>query len=381
MTRPERKPPSGLASLRLDPKEKRPSGARRHVTLIGAGIFLVIIAVVAIAVGASRASSVEGESTPSSASSSVGDSTPVRASQSSREAVAAGGYVEARRSAVLRPGRDGVVGTVNVKLGQQVTEGELLLELENSADQAQEEMALAELELAKTRLRAVRAGSRVEEVQAAGSEVEAATATSEEAQQDLSRLESLAPQGAVTAAEVDRARQRARAAEARLEALRARERMVRRGNLPTDVAAARAQEERAAAALRRATAQLELTRLRAPFGGTVVALDVEPGEVVSVQSPRKVMTLADLSEIWVRVDVPEGRISRISMNARAEVVVDALGEERFAAEVVEIAPLADRQSNTLSVAVRVVEPPPQLRPNMSARVFIHQNHEREEGSR
>lgn len=379
MTRPERRAPGDLSSLRLDPKEKRPSGARRHVPLIGAGIVMVIIAVIAIAVGASRAHSVDRESV-SSTSNDDRTSTPVTARPPSNEAVAAGGYVEARRSAVLRPGRDGVVDTVNVKLGQRVADGELLIELENSADQAQEEMALAELELAKTRLRAVRAGSRIEEVQAAGSEVEAATATSEEARQDLSRLESLAPQGAVTAAEVDRARQRSRAAEARLEALRARERMVRRGNLPTDVAAARAQEERAAAALRRATAQLELTRLRAPFAGTVVALDVEPGEVVSVQSPREIMTLADLSEIWVRVDVPESRISRISMGAPGEVVVDALGEERFAAEVVEIAPLADRQSNTLSVAVRVLEPPAQMRPNMSARVFIHRLNEQEEGS-
>ena len=82
------------------------------------------------------------------------------------------------------------------------------------------------------------------------------------------------------------------------------------------------------------------------------------------------MTLADLSEIWVRVDVPEGRIARVAPGAAATVVVDALGPDRLAAEVVEIAPLADRQSNTVSVAVRLATPPPLLRPNMSARVFV-----------
>jgi RND family efflux transporter MFP subunit len=136
------------------------------------------------------------------------------------------------------------------------------------------------------------------------------------------------------------------------------------------VAAAAAQLDRARAQLDRARAQLELTRLRAPFDGAILALDIEPGEVVSVQSPRDVMTLADLSELWVRVDVPEGRISRVAPGAPAEVVVDALGPDRLPAEVVEIAPIADRQSNTVSVAVRLTAPPALIRPNMSARVFL-----------
>lgn len=115
---------------------------------------------------------------------------------------------------------------------------------------------------------------------------------------------------------------------------------------------------------------LELCRLRAPFDGTVVGIDVEPGEAISLQGGRPVIELADLSEIWVRVDVPETRIARVQLGARAEVVIDALGEERLEATVVEIAPVADRQSNTVSVAVRLDAPPQQLRPNMSARVSI-----------
>lgn len=374
MAMPDRGSTRDLSSLRLDPAEKRPSRSRWQVLLFLLGIPGVLLIALAIATIAPDPSSSEpGSAPPQSKNSDRPD--PPLIPRPARNAVAAGGYVEARRSAVLRPGRDGVVAAVHVTLGQHVTEGGLLLELENGADVATEEMAAAELELAKTRLKAVRAGSRIEEVQVAGSEVAAAEASYAEARQDLTRFESLAPQGAVTAAEVDRARQQTRAAEARLEALRARERMVRRGNLPTDVAAARAQEERAAASLRQATAQLELTRLRAPFSGTIVALDVEPGEVVSVQSPREIMTLADLSELWVRVDVPEGRITKVSMGSPAEVVIDALGEERLRAEVVEIAPLADRQSNTLSVAVRMLDERQQLRPNMSARVFIRPNEE------
>ena len=263
-----------------------------------------------------------------------------------------------------------MVDAVHVELGQRVEQDALLLELEHDADEAERAMAAAELELARTRLRAVRAGSRAEEVLAADSEADAAEARFDEARQDLERLEALAPSGAVTAAEVGRTRQRARAAEAQLRAMRARERMLRRGSLPTDVAAAQAQLERAESALRRADARLELARLHAPFAGVIVDLDIEPGEVISLQSGRPVLELADLSELWVRVDIPETRITQVALGAPAELIVDALGDRRLEAEVVELSPLADRQSNTLSVALRVIEPPPQLRPNMSARVFI-----------
>jgi multidrug efflux pump subunit AcrA (membrane-fusion protein) len=59
------------------------------------------------------------------------------------------------------------------------------------------------------------------------------------------------------------------------------------------------------------------------------------------------------------------------MGAPAEVTVDALGPDPLEARVVEISPVADRQSNTVEVAVRVLAPPPLLRPDMSARVTIH----------
>jgi HlyD family secretion protein len=371
-----------LSSLRLEPHERRAGGSRRQVALVGVALALVVAALIVAAVIASSGESAQAEtaapaasSAPGPAASSAPSPTPPSASDSGGQ-VAAGGYVEARRSAVLRPGRDGVVAQVHVTLGHSVHRGDLLLELENQPDRAEEAMAAAEVALAEARLQAVRAGSRAEEVEAAGSEAEAADASLSEASEDLSRLESLQQSGAVTAAEVDRARQRARGAEARLAALRARERMLRRGNLPTDVAAATAQLDQARAQLDRARAQFELTRLRAPFDGTILALDIEPGEVVSVQSPRDVMTLADLSELWVRVDVPEGRISRVAPGAAAEVVVDALGPDRLAAEVVEIAPIADRQSNTVSVAVRLRAPPALIRPNMSARVFVGARGER-----
>jgi RND family efflux transporter MFP subunit len=252
---------------------------------------------------------------------SLTEGTPVASRQPALTAIAAGGYVEARRRAMLYPGRDGVVAQGYVVLGQRVIAGKLLLELDTEIAAAETAAALADAGAAQAEL--------------------------DDARRSLERLEQLVQSGAATEDELDRGRYRVQRVGAQLEALRAR----------ADLARAR----------------LDLSYLRAPFDGAIVRVDLEPGEVVSlfgVQSSVGGIEIADLSEIWVRVDVPEDRVGRVALGAPAQVVVDALGGEPLDAEVVEIAPVADRQSNTIEVAVRVIDPPPLLRPDMSARVTI-----------
>jgi RND family efflux transporter MFP subunit len=222
---------------------------------------------------------------------------------------------------MLYPGRDGVVSQVSVTLGQRVRRGSLLLELDTDIAAA--------------------------EAAAARADVRATQAELADARRILERLEELALSEAVTEDEVERGRYRVQGLMARVEALQAREELAR--------------------------ARLDLSYLRAPFDGVIVRVDLEPGEVVSlfgVQSGAGGIEIADLSEIWVRVDVPEDRIGSVVLGAHAEVVIDAIGDERLQAVVVEIAPVADRQSNTVEVAVRIIDPPPILRPDMSARVTI-----------
>ena len=64
------------------------------------------------------------------------------------------------------------------------------------------------------------------------------------------------------------------------------------------------------------------------------------------------------------------RLHLIHLEVEAEIVLDALGKEVIRGEVVEIDPIAQKQSNTVSVWVRIIDPPALVRPNMSARVRI-----------
>lgn len=310
-----------LARLHLDPEEKRAAGGRRILLAVPAALLVV---------GGVLAALLLLRHPPGAAAAGATDSTALSASvravgqgpgAAGEKVIAAGGYVEARRRASLYPGRDGIVARVHVTLGQRVRAGTLLLELDTLLATAQ--------------------------AQAARADAEAARADLEDARRSLGRTETLSTSGSVTQDEVDKARYRVQSLTAQLDALEARRRL--------------------------AEGQLALSFLRAPFEGVIVRVDLEPGEVVSlfgVQSGVGAIEIADLSEIWVRIDVPEDRIGSVTLGAPAEVAVDALGPEPLQAAVVEIAPVADRQSNTVKVAVRVLDPPAVLRPDMSARVTI-----------
>jgi len=295
------------------------------------------------------------------------------ATGSSSNSVAAGGYIEAGRVAVVLPERDGVVASVHVTRGQCVVKDELLLELDSDMVEADVEIAQAEFSQAKARQLRVEEGAREEEIEAAHAEVESAEAKHEYAQREVTRLLQLAARNAVATAELEDAQHLERSDRAKVEELRARERLLRKGNRESDHLEAKADVERAEAALRQAQVRRDQSRLRAPFSGVVTRIDLEPGEIVSLMNFQRGsagIEIADVTELLVKVDVPEARIGRVALGAPAEVVVNALGEKRLQGAVVEIAPFADRQSNTIEVSVRILDPPSLLRPDMSARVAI-----------
>ena len=77
-----------------------------------------------------------------------------------------------------------------------------------------------------------------------------------------------------------------------------------------DIAAAQAEAERARAMLQEARANRQDLRIVAPFAGTVATRTAEPGEVVMAGTP--VITLLNLSEVYLRAFVPEGQIGRVT---------------------------------------------------------------------
>ncbi len=101
-------------------------------------------------------------------------------------------------------------------------------------------------------------------------------------------------------------------------------------------AAADVQHARAQLAEARANRQ-DLT-VRAPFHGTIVTRTAEPGEVVQAGTP--VVTLLDLTKVYLRGFVPEGQIGKVKVSQRARVYLDSNPAKPVEAEVSRIDPQA-----------------------------------------
>jgi HlyD family secretion protein len=126
----------------------------------------------------------------------------------------------------------------------------------------------------------------------------------------------------------------------------------------------------AKAQLKVAQAALEQAVLRAPFAGTVTAVEVSPGETVL---PGKVVViLGDLSQLQVETsDLSERDVGKVQVGQEARVYVEALNEE-VEGRVVEISPQATTVGGDVvyTVIIELNEQPQGLRWGMSAEVEI-----------
>ncbi len=115
------------------------------------------------------------------------------------------------------------------------------------------------------------------------------------------------------------------------------------------------------------------TQVVAPFRGVVNRRYVELGQWVQQGEP--VAELVQLDPLYVRTGVPEGVLSRLKVGASGSFTVDALGGETFEGVVAEILPVANPESRTFSVRLRVDNPEGRLLPGMFARVTVRDQQE------
>jgi HlyD family secretion protein len=105
-----------------------------------------------------------------------------------------------------------------------------------------------------------------------------------------------------------------------------------------EVASATAQTAQARAQLAEAEANRQDLIVKAPFSGTVVTRAAEPGEVVTAGTA--VITLLDLTKIYLRGFVPEGQIGKVKVGQAARVYLDSNPQQAVDAYVSRIDPQA-----------------------------------------
>jgi HlyD family secretion protein len=104
------------------------------------------------------------------------------------------------------------------------------------------------------------------------------------------------------------------------------------------IAATRAEAAQAQAQLAQAEADRADLTVLAPFSGTVLTRAAEPGEVV--QAGTAIVTLLDLSKVYLRGFIPEGEIGKVKVGQPAHVFIDSNSNQPLDGSVLRIDPQA-----------------------------------------
>ncbi len=248
----------------------------------------------------------------------------------------ASGYVVARRQATVSSKVTGKVLEVFVEEGMSVEKDQVVATLDDTTQQAQLAVSIAQAESARASLAEINARLR-------------------NASKELNRIRDLAGRGLSSQASLD-------AAESLHDELSAR------------LATGRENVRVAESNVELARDSLNNMTIRAPFAGMVVTKNAQPGEMISPISAgggftrTGICTIIDNDSLEIEVDVNEAYIQRVQSKQRVSAVLDAYPDWRIPAEVIAIIPTADRQKATVRVRIGFLERDERILRDMGVKV-------------
>ena len=232
----------------------------------------------------------------------------------------------------IRPLTGGRLRAVLAKVGDRVTSGQPLAQLDN-----------------------VEAGDLNSQYLSAQADLKKLQAQQAVAQEQLERDTHLVAIGAVSQKELDSSKAEAKAMQASIEAqeslisglnVRMRRLGVDDGNQSSP----------------------SIIAIRSPFAGVVINVAAAPDTVVDPSS--ELFEVADLSRVWVQADVYEKDIGRIRVGQMASISVDSYPGEKFTGEMTYIGDIVDLQTRTVKVRCEVPNPTTKLKLGMFVSVSL-----------
>jgi multidrug efflux pump subunit AcrA (membrane-fusion protein) len=229
---------------------------------------------------------------------------------------------EASGSAAVAVGSQlpGVVTRVCVRIGEEVKAGALLFELDRRQAEADVLVRETAVAAAQAQLRRLDMQPRPEEVPPAEAQVRAAEAAFRQLEDQRNRDRRLGP---LALSEQDRVAHELayRQAHAQWNLAQANLALLKAGAWEPDKVIARANLEQARAGLTQARVNLELLRVRAPLDGTVLQVNVRPGEYVAAAPGAGLVLMGNLRPMHVRVSIDQEDLPRLVLDvpARARV--------------------------------------------------------------
>ncbi len=279
--------------------------------------------------------------------------------------VVATGKVEPLAKVEVKSKASGIVKQIMVDYGDVVRTGQILVELDKEELAARVREARASFQAAQAALQASQAAHERNLVEAQGTEVPFLKSNMERAKQ--LHAQGLIAQQAMEEADKNylMAVNRQMSAQRSVAVTKA------------EIAQAEARVAQGQAALERAEEDHRNATIVSPMNGMVLSRDVEVGDAVSSilvlgSTATLVMTLGDISEVYVRGKVDESDIGKVYMDQKARITVESFPDKKFEGQVTKIFPLGVEKDNvtTFEVRVSIHNPGGELKANMTANAEI-----------
>ncbi len=310
-------------------RASKPGSKKKRVILISA-VFLLIVIVVIFNLRSQREKSVKVTVEKVSAH----DLTSV---------VSASGEVKPKKNINISAHVPGRIVKIGVVEGQEVKAGDFLLKLDSAQYEANAERDRALIQSYQSQL------------------IQAETRMKNE-QNNYGRQRKLFESQLISQEQLETSRVQYEIASAEVEAIRH-------------------QIQQGEASLKSSLDSLSKTVYNSPIDGIITSLRVEEGEVAVVgtmNNPGTVlMTIADLSEMEVEVEVDETDVIGVRLAQPADVKVDALPDQVLKGSVTEIGSsaleklsTAQQESRDFQVTITLANPPKTLKPGLSASADI-----------
>lgn len=287
----------------------------------------------------------------------------------------------------VAPAVAGKVTQVNFDVGSYVTQGSVLLRLddrdaririEQAEAQVQQQRSAVEQAIANLRQTQSRLGVgdgevfKIEDF----SQVKTVQANLVLAERELTRAERLYATGDVSRQTVDQRRATRDALFGNLDEARSNAAVAIKAidTARSAVNAARSGVQTAQTQVEQARKSLADTTVYAPISGYVSERTADLGEYISPSAPNtKIATIVRTSTLRLRIDVPEAQIGKVSTGQGISMQTSAYPDRNFAGTVVRVLPSLNATARTLTVEAEVPNTEGLLKPGQFATVRITQS--------
>jgi len=273
---------------------------------------------------------------------------------------------------------DGRIGQRPVSRGENVSAGQVLVLIDNPELLTKLQEAEAAKRVALADFARIQVGTRAEVIAGREAAVAASEANAKLAQQTYNRVKQLTERDVASVQRLDEATASLDVAHRSYEQAKLAHTEAVAGYTAEERGVAQASVAKAEAAIATLKAQVAEMTVKAPVAAQVYQIGAELGEYVSPGVP--LLTLVDLSDVWLRFDLREDLVKGLKVGDRFQARVPALGDRSINIEVKTIATrgeyagwratraTGDFDLRTFEVRAYPVDRIPELRPGMSTYV-------------